>query len=157
MKKILIFVVLGLMAMTSCKKMTPVTPVVPTVLKPEPDPVAFGAPFAGVPATKDVAMYEVNMRAFSAEGTFKGVQARLDSIKALGINVLWLMPIHPIGVLKNAGQLGSPYSVKDYKAVSAEYGTLEDLQTLVQEAHNRNMAVVIDSIFSPARCGRLHG
>jgi glycosidase len=84
------------------------------------------------------------MRAFSSEGTFKGVQARLDSVKALGINVLWLMPIHPVGVLNSVGQLGSPYSVKNYKEVNPEFGTLEDLQNLVKEAHNRNMAVIID-------------
>lgn len=132
----------GLFWLLCCDK-APKEPVV-NPLQPEPDPVAFDTPFAGVPDTKDVAMYEVNMRAFSATGDFKGVQARLDSIKALGINVLWLMPIHPIGVLKNAGQLGSPYSVRDYKAVNSEYGTLEDLQTLVKEAHNRNMAVIID-------------
>jgi glycosidase len=119
-------------------------PTPPTVLKPEADPAAFAAPFAGVPAVKDVVMYEVNMRAFSADGNFKGIQARLDSIKTLGINVLWLMPIHPIGVLKNAGQLGSPYSVKNFREVNPEFGTLEDLQNLVAEAHKRNMTVIID-------------
>lgn len=131
-----------LFCLGSCKKEDN-NPVV-NPLQPDPDPVAFAAPFTKVPDAKQVAMYEVNMRAFSAEGTFKGVQARLDSIKNLGINVLWLMPIHPIGVLNNAGQLGSPYSVKDYKLVNTEFGTLEDLQTLVQEAHNRDMAVIID-------------
>jgi glycosidase len=54
------------------------------------------------------------------------------------------MPIHPIGILNNAGQLGSPYSVRDYKGINAEFGTLTDLQLLVKEAHNRNMAVIID-------------
>ena len=146
MKNVLFLFVFSLLHQTSCNKTSPITSVTPTVVveNPDSDPAAFGAPFSGVPSTKDVAMYEVNMRAFSAEGNFKGVQARLDSIKALGINVLWLMPIHPIGVLKNAGQLGSPYSVKDYKAVSSEYGTLEDLQNLIIEAHKRNMAVIID-------------
>lgn len=147
MKKIIFLLALAFVSLTSCTKKDKIVKpifVTPTVLQPDPDPVAFGTPFAGVPATKDVAMYEVNMRAFSAEGTFKGVQARLDSIKALGINVVWLMPIHPIGVLKNAGQLGSPYSIKDFKAVNSEHGTLEDLQNLVIEAHNRNIAVIID-------------
>jgi glycosidase len=141
MKYGLFLITIGLFA-CSCKKeeTNPTT----VGLKPDPDPAAFATPFTKVPAVKDVAMYEVNMRAFSAEGTFKGVQARLDSIKNLGINVLWLMPIHPIGVLNNAGQLGSPYSVQDYRQVNPELGTLEDLQTLVQEAHNRDMAVIID-------------
>jgi len=130
----------------SCAKTPQDTPTPPTSNPntPDPDPVVYAVPFAGVPNTTDIAMYEVNMRAFSVAGTFKGVEARLDSIKALGINTLWLMPIHPIGVVKNAGQLGSPYSVKNYKEVNPEYGTLEDLQNLVTAAHNRNMAVIID-------------
>lgn len=146
MKKILFLLALNSLWFSCCNKPIAVAPKPPIVTEPKPDadPAAFDAPFAGVPTTKDVAMYEVNMRAFSVDGNFKGVQARLDSIKALGINVLWLMPIHPIGVKNNVGQLGSPYSVRDYKAVSSEYGTLADLQTLVKEAHSRNMAVIID-------------
>jgi glycosidase len=146
MKYTLYIAALVCTAFMACNKpfSTAPVPVPPTVLKPEADPTAFATPFTGVPAVKDVAMYEVNMRAFSADGNFKGVQARLDSIKALGINVLWLMPIHPIGVLKNAGQLGSPYSVKNFREVNPEFGTLEDLQTLVSEAHKRNMTVIID-------------
>ncbi len=136
----------SILLFTDCKKNTPETPVVvvPVGVTPGPDPAEFAAPFTGVPSVQNMALYEVNMRAFSSEGTFKGVQARLDSIKALGINVLWLMPIHPIGILNNAGQLGSPYSVRNFKEVNTEYGTLEDLQTLVKEAHNRNMSVILD-------------
>ncbi len=145
MKNIIILLIFGLPWLTTCQKNDP-DPIInpPNVLQPDPDPVAFAAPFTGVPATKDVVIYEVNMRAFSTAGDFKGVQARLDSIKTLGVNVLWLMPIHPIGILKNAGQLGSPYSVRNYKEINTEYGALGDLQTLVQEAHNRNMSVIID-------------
>src|ERR1700743_2370264 len=104
------------------------------------DPAAYGTPFANVPATKDIVMYEVNIRSFSSTSNFKGVQARLDSIKALGINTIWLMPTYPVGVLKSAGGLGSPYSVKAYNGVNAEFGNLDDLRTLVEQAHNRNMA-----------------
>ncbi len=121
----------------SCKTVTPVEPVVPVT------PVG-PTPFAGVPSAKDAVMYEVNLRAMSSEGTFKGVEARLDAVKALGVNVLWLMPIHPVGVLKSVGQLGSPYSVQNYTAVNSEFGTLADFQSLVKAAHERNMAVVID-------------
>jgi glycosidase len=145
MKNLLLFLTLGLIGLIGCKKQIKVDPVV--VVPPVPIDsanLAFGTPFTGVPSTKDVVIYEVNMRAFSAEGSFKGVQTRLDSIKALSVNVLWLMPIHPVGVLKNAGGMGSPYSVKDYKEVGAEFGTLVDLQNLVIEAHKRNMAVIID-------------
>jgi glycosidase len=70
-----------------------------------------------------------------------GITARLDSIKALGINTIWLMPIYPIGILKS---IGSPYCVSDYTAVNPNYGSLTDLRNLVTQAHNRNMAVILD-------------
>lgn len=104
----------------------------------------YGTPYANVPNTGDAVIYQVNIRAFSADGNFKGVMARLDSVKALGTNVLYLMPIHPVGVLKAAYGLGSPYSVRDYKAVNPDFGTLEDLRNLVNAAHARNMAVMLD-------------
>jgi len=104
----------------------------------------YGTPFSGVPQTSDAVIYQVNLRAFSNEATFKGVTARMDSIRALGVNVVYLMPVYPVGVLKSAGGLGSPYAVKDYKAVNPEFGTLEDLRSLVNAAHERNMAVMLD-------------
>jgi glycosidase len=108
------------------------------------DPPAYGTPYTGTPDTRDLVFYQVNMRAFSEAGTFKGVEARLDSVKALGVNVIWLMPICPVGKLRSAGGLGSPYAVQDYEAVNPEFGTLTDLQELVAEAHKRRMAVVVD-------------
>lgn len=125
----------------------PPAPTPPVVTKPVDgykDPVAYGTPFSKVPDTKDIVMYEVNLRAFSTTHNFKGVQNRLDSIKALGVNTIWLMPIYPVGQLKSAGGLGSPYSVKDYNAVNSEFGNLDDLRTLIAEAHNRNIAVILD-------------
>ncbi|MFH1213583.1 MAG: alpha-amylase family glycosyl hydrolase, partial [Candidatus Neomarinimicrobiota bacterium] len=86
-------------------------------------------------------MYEVNIRAFSSTGTFQGVIDRLDSIKALGINTIWLMPIYPIGV-KNS--VNSPYCIKNYTEINPEFGLLDDFKTLVSEAHEKNMAVIID-------------
>jgi glycosidase len=83
-------------------------------------------------------MYQVNMRSFSKNGDLKGVTARLDSIKALGINVIYLMPIFPVGVLNS---VNSPYATKDYDEVGSEFGTLEDLRTLVDGAHKRKIAV----------------
>jgi len=88
-----------------------------------------------------IIMYEVNLRAFSNEGTLAGVTKRLDSLQALGINVVWLMPIHPIGELKG---IGSPYAVRDYFDVNPEFGTLNDLRTLVEKAHQLDMAVILD-------------
>ena len=97
-----------------------------------------------VPNTEDIVMYEINLRAFSSEGTFNGIAARLDSIKALGVNVIWLMPIHPVGVLKSVGQLGSPYSVQNYLAVNSEFGTLDNFKNLLSKAHDLGISVILD-------------
>lgn len=115
----------------------PVTPM-------EEEPKQYGTPFEAVPEPKEVVLYEVNTRAFSAQGNFQGVIDRLDQIKSLGINTIWLMPIHPVGVEKSAGGLGSPYAVKNYLQVNTEFGDLAKLRELVDEAHERNMAVIID-------------
>lgn len=105
------------------------------------DPVQYGQPYKNVPDRRDVTLYQVNIRTFSAAGNLKGVLPRLDSIKALGANVIYLMPIYPVGIVKTSN---SPYSVRDYKAVNNEFGTLEDLRAVVDGAHRRNMAVILD-------------
>ncbi len=101
----------------------------------------YGTPFDAVPEVSDITMYEVNLFAFSNNRDIAGVTSKLDHIKDLGINVIWLMPIYPIGQLNGSG---SPYSVKDYTAVNSDLGTLDDLRELVEEAHNRGMAVILD-------------
>ena len=106
-------------------------------------PAQYGKPYTGVPDRRDVTLYQVNTRSFSKTGDFKGVTARLDSIKALGINVIYLMPIYQVGVLKGSN---SPYATQDYDAVGKEFGTLEDLRALVDGAHNRKMAVMLDIV-----------
>ena len=115
-------------------------PVIPPVVV-NPDTVQYGTPFANVPAAQDASIYQVNMRNFSAAGNFQGVVARLDSIKALGINVIYLMPIYPVGTVK---AVNSPYCIKDYKAINTEFGTLTDLRAIIDGAHSRNMAVILD-------------
>ncbi len=95
---------------------------------------------------RDGVIYEIFPRDFSAEGTLAGVTAQLDRLQHLGINILWLMPIHPIGTLKRKGTLGSPYSVEDYRAINADYGTDADLRTLISEAHKRGLRVLIDIV-----------
>ena len=95
---------------------------------------------------RDGVIYEIFPRAFSSEGNFNGVTARLDALKTLGINILWLMPIHPVGQLKKKGTIGSPYAVRDYYAINPDYGTKEDLRRLVAEAHRRGMKVIIDIV-----------
>ena len=104
----------------------------------------YGASFEKMPKKEDAIIYQVNIRAFSQAGTLKGVQDRLTQIQELGANVIYLMPIYPVGKVKASGELGSPYSVRDYKAVNPDFGTLQDLQTLVEEAHKKNMAVILD-------------
>lgn len=95
---------------------------------------------------RDGVIYEIFPRAFSAEGNFNGVTARLDALKNLGVNILWLMPIHPIGQEKKKGTIGSPYAVRDYYAINPDYGTPADLRRLVAEAHRRGMKVIIDVV-----------
>lgn len=107
------------------------------------DPAQYGTPYAGVPAAKDAVIYQVNPRAFSAGGNLAGITARLDSIKSLGVNVVYLMPIYPVGTLRS---VNSPYAIKDYKAVGSEYGNLDDLRTLVASAHQKGMAVILDFV-----------
>ncbi|RKR10013.1 glycosidase [Flavobacterium sp. 90] len=104
----------------------------------------YGASFDKMPKKEDAIIYQVNIRAFSQAGTLKGVQDRLTQIQELGANVVYLMPVYPVGKVKASGELGSPYAVQDYKAVNPDFGTLQDLQTLVEEAHKKNMAVILD-------------
>lgn len=103
--------------------------------------IQYGTPFPNVPAREDAIIYQVNIRAFSATGNFQGVIARLDSIEALGVNVIYLMPVYPIGTVNS---VNSPYCVKDYVSINNEFGTLEDLRQLVNGAHSRNMCVILD-------------
>ncbi len=104
-------------------------------------PRQFETPFTGVPSTGDIVMYEINERAFTKQGTLAGILPRLDSIKALGVNVIWLMPVFPIGIINT---VNSPYCIRNYKEVNPEFGDLGDLRTLVRESHKRNMAVILD-------------
>ena len=95
---------------------------------------------------RDGVIYEIFPRVFSAEGNFNGITAQLDRLKTLGVNILWLMPIHPIGQEKKKGTIGSPYAVRDYYAINPDYGTANDLKRLVSEAHRRGMKVIIDIV-----------
>ena len=126
----------------SCSKKQSTT-VIPPVIPPVTDtiPVQYGTPFGNMPDREDAAIYQINMRAFSLQANFQGVIARLDSIKALGVNIIYLMPVYPVGTVNS---VNSPYCVKNYRAVNSEFGTLSDLRALVEGAHNRNMGVILD-------------
>ncbi|MDX2185983.1 MAG: alpha-amylase family glycosyl hydrolase [Opitutaceae bacterium] len=91
-------------------------------------------------------VYEIFPRQFSPTGDFAGITAKLDSLKDLGVDVLWLMPIHPIGEVKKKGTIGSPYAVRDYYGINPNYGTAADLKRLVAEAHKRGQRVIIDIV-----------
>ena len=95
---------------------------------------------------RDGVIYEIYPRDFSAEGNFKGVTAQLDRLQELGVTILWLMPIHPIGQEKKKGTIGSPYAVRDYYGINPDYGTNDDLKHLISEAHRRQMKVIIDIV-----------
>lgn len=93
-------------------------------------------------------VYEVWERAFSPTGDFNGVTARLDQLKKTGIDILWLMPVNPIGIKGRKGTIGSPYAIRDYYGVNPAYGTKDDLKRLVREAHARGMKVIVDVVFN---------
>jgi cyclomaltodextrinase / maltogenic alpha-amylase / neopullulanase len=95
---------------------------------------------------KSGVIYQVFVRSFSPSGDLNGVTSRLDDLHKLGVNILWLMPIHPYGQIKKKGTLGSPYAVRDYYAIDTPLGTKDDLRRLVNEAHHRQMKVIIDMV-----------
>ena len=93
---------------------------------------------------KNAVIYQVNTRQYSADGTFDAVTADLGRLQKLGVDILWLMPIHPIGEVNRKGSMGSPYSVADYKGVNPDLGTEADLRELIDGAHAKGMKVILD-------------
>ena len=93
-------------------------------------------------------IYSIYVRAHTEEGTFLSVIPDLDRIRALGTDIIWLMPIHPIGVKGKKGSLGCPYANRDYRDVNPAYGTMEDFRTLVEEIHKRGMKCIIDVVYN---------
>ncbi|GAB4287654.1 MAG: alpha-amylase family glycosyl hydrolase [Ignavibacteriaceae bacterium] len=92
----------------------------------------------------NLSIYEVNIRQYTEEGTFNAFSEHLPALKELGAGILWFMPVHPIGEKNRKGSLGSYYSVKDYKRINPEFGTLEDFKKLVENAHDNGFYVIID-------------
>lgn len=93
---------------------------------------------------KDAVLYQINTRQFTPEGSFRAAERELPRLKALGVDILWLMPVHPIGEKNRKGSLGSPYSVRDYYGVNPEFGTKDDLKHFVDVAHAQGMHVILD-------------
>jgi 1,4-alpha-glucan branching enzyme len=94
--------------------------------------------------TKDAVIYQLNQRQHTPEGTFRAAEPHLERIRDLGADIVWLMPINPIGEVNRKGSLGSPYAVKDYFEVNPEFGTLEDLRHFVARAHELGLRVILD-------------
>jgi len=123
----------GLLAFFGCKPKAPAVetkPFVSEVVHPD--------------WAKNAVLYEVNTRQFTPEGTFKAIEAHLPRLKELGVDILWFMPINPIGIKNRKEPLGSYYSVKDYLDVNPEFGKLTDFKALVAKAHELGFHVIMD-------------
>ncbi|KQS92423.1 alpha-amylase family glycosyl hydrolase [Chryseobacterium sp. Leaf394] len=93
---------------------------------------------------KNATLYELNIRQFSEEGNFKQIEKQLGRLKKMGIDIIWLMPVHPIGNINRKGSWGSYYSVKDYYGINSEFGTEDDFISLVNAIHDHGMFVILD-------------
>ena len=94
--------------------------------------------------SKNAVIYELNTRQFSQEGTFRAVEKQLQRLKELGVGILWIMPIYPIGIKSRKGSLGSYYSVKDYVSLNPEFGSMDDFKALVKSAHQLGLKIILD-------------
>lgn len=94
--------------------------------------------------SKNANIYEVNIRQYTREGTFRAFQEQLPRLKEMGVDILWLMPIFPVGEKNRKGTLGSYYAVRDYKAVNPEFGTMDDFKELVKTAHDLGFKIILD-------------
>jgi len=97
---------------------------------------------------RNLVIYEIYVRNHGPQGTFADVEADLPRIRAMGVDVIWFMPIHPIGQVKRKGKLGSPYSIADYREVNPEYGTKADFARLIERAHSLGLKVMIDVVYN---------
>jgi cyclomaltodextrinase len=95
---------------------------------------------------RSAVVYEIFPRNFSQEGNLNAITARLDELNDLGVDILWLMPIHPIGEKMKKGSIGSPFAVRDFYAINPDYGTTNDFKRFIEEAHKRNMKVIMDIV-----------
>ena len=100
------------------------------------------------PALQKQVIYSIYVRAHTEEGTFRAILPDLDRIRRLGVDILWFMPIHPIGVEGKKGSLGCPYANRDYRGVNPCYGTREDFEALCEAIHARGMKVMIDVVYN---------
>ena len=97
---------------------------------------------------RNMLIYQIFVRNYSPKGDFAGVENDLDRIKELGVDIVYLLPIHPIGLKNRKGSLGSPYAISDYRSINPEYGTLEDFISLVDAIHKKDMKCIIDVVYN---------
>jgi glycosidase len=109
--------------------------------KYEPEPYVQ---FENAEWTRDAVIYQLNTRQFTSEGTFAAAQEQLPRLAEMGVDIIWLMPIHPIGEVNRKGTMGSPYAVKDYRAVNPDLGTEEEFRAFVDAAHELGLKVILD-------------
>ena len=102
--------------------------------------------------SRNAVIYEVNVRQYTPEGTFRAFSKHLPRLKELGADILWLMPVHPISEVNRKGELGSYYAVADYKKVNPEFGSMEDFKALVDSAHAAGIKVIIDWVPNHTGC-----
>ncbi|MEO1189606.1 MAG: alpha-amylase family glycosyl hydrolase, partial [Pseudomonadota bacterium] len=138
-------IAIALLAVSACAATTQVSQINANLNQSDPDytPRAY-VQVAHPDWAKDAVIYQINTRQFTPEGTFEAAQEHLPRLKQLGVDILWLMPIHPIGEVNRKGSLGSPYSIKDYFGVNPEFGTEADFRAFVDAAHAQGFKVILD-------------
>ncbi len=97
---------------------------------------------------RNMVMYSVYVRNHSEQGSFRAVTADLERIKGLGVDFIWLLPIHPIGKENRKGESGSPYAISDYRRINPELGTMKEFKELVNEAHRLDMKCIMDVVYN---------
>lgn len=136
MKRILYLVILTILGLSACKNAPVAT---------QPEKTTDTKVYATFPEwSRNATIYEVNLRQYTPSGTFKEFATHIPRLKALGVDILWLMPIFEIGEKNRKGSLGSYYSIKDYLKVNPEHGTIEDLKDLVAQVHEAGMYIILD-------------
>lgn len=129
MKKLSFLLFGGILALCACNR---------------PSGTENQVPGAHVGWSRNATIYEVNIRQYTPQGTFKAFEQELPRLQKMGVDILWLMPINPLGAKNRKGSLGSYYSVSDYLAVNPEYGTKQDFIDVVKKAHELGMKVIVD-------------